>query len=108
MTTPTTQDRDVAIQTPPSTAWLWREFKEQKRWMVWRTEQSNGGRPTKVPYRISGIRASSTNPEACCSYDEALAVVSRYDGLGFAMGDPFALVDLDGCRNPETGEIEPW
>ncbi len=26
----------------------------------------------------------------------------------FSSGDPFAGVDLDKCRNPETGELEEW
>ncbi|MQA91454.1 MAG: hypothetical protein GEU90_14710 [Gemmatimonas sp.] len=38
------------------------------------------------------------------------------DGIGFALGAPMDSVpgvelcgtDLDGCRDPETGEIEDW
>ena len=26
----------------------------------------------------------------------------------FSSGDPFAGIDLDKCRDPESGEIEPW
>jgi putative DNA primase/helicase len=26
----------------------------------------------------------------------------------FSSGDPFCGVDLDGCRDPETGEMEHW
>jgi putative DNA primase/helicase len=33
-----------------------------------------------------------------------------YDGIGFVFSDadPFCGIDLDDCRNPETGEIVPW
>ena len=32
------------------------------------------------------------------------------DGVGFVFSthDPYSGIDLDGCRDPETGEIEPW
>ena len=32
------------------------------------------------------------------------------DGVGFVFSedDPYCGVDLDGCRNPDTGEIEEW
>jgi excisionase family DNA binding protein len=57
-------------------------------------------------------RASSTDPETWRSYEEAEAALAsgRYYGIGFVFssGDSYAGVDLDGCRNPETGEIETW
>ena len=33
-----------------------------------------------------------------------------YDGVGFVLssGDPYAGVDLDGGRDPETGELAGW
>jgi len=30
------------------------------------------------------------------------------DGVGYVLGDGVAGVDLDDCRDPETGTIEPW
>jgi hypothetical protein len=83
------------------------EFKQQKRWLLWR-EETYKGRPTKVPYSVSGVLGSSTNPETWAHYATVLAASERYDGIGFAMGDGNVLIDLDGCRNPETGAIEDW
>ena len=33
-----------------------------------------------------------------------------YDGIGYVFCDacPYSGVDLDGCRDPETGAVEEW
>ena len=72
-----------------------------------------GAKWTKHPYDPrSGRKASSTNLLTWSPFDEVLRAyeVGDYDGVGFVFctGDPYAGVDLDGCRDPETGEIEPW
>lgn len=36
---------------------------ELGQWLVWKYEQRAVGKPTKVPYQISGGRASTTDPE---------------------------------------------
>ncbi|HET9409792.1 MAG TPA: hypothetical protein VFO39_21325 [Candidatus Sulfotelmatobacter sp.] len=92
----------------PQYAGFLAEFKREARWLLWRNEARNGGRPTKVPYCARGGRASSTDQKTWCSYEDAVAAVERYDGLGFAIGDGTVLIDLDGCRDPETGIIDGW
>ncbi len=56
--------------------------------------------------------ASSTDARTWRSYGEALAVVEsgRWPCFGRVIedGDPFVGIDLDGCRDPETGALEPW
>jgi hypothetical protein len=51
-----------------------------------------------------------TRPETWASFDDAAAAYKRggFDGVGFVLGDGFAGVDLDNCRNPDSGEIAPW
>ncbi len=46
--------------------------------------------------------------ESLAAYEAGEPVA--YDGLGFVFcsGDPFVGIDLDGCRDPETGEVAPW
>ncbi|MBA3387759.1 MAG: hypothetical protein H0U02_00130 [Rubrobacter sp.] len=79
------------------------------QFVCWRKEERNG-EVTKVPYSIHGGRASSTNPKTWGPFDEAVAVSVRYDGIGFVFteDDPYAGMDLDKCRDPETGEIDQW
>jgi len=40
---------------------------------------------------------------ACRAYERG-----KFDGIGFVLGDGFVGVDLDGCRNPETGALDQW
>jgi hypothetical protein len=62
---------------------------------------------TKVPYQPNGRKAKSDNPATWSTYDEVIAVVDRFDGIGFMLSDHGAL-DLDDCRDPGTGTVAPW
>jgi primase-polymerase (primpol)-like protein len=88
------------------------ELRQRPQWLVWKLEERDG-KPTKVPYIAGGVgKASSTDSETWRSFKEAVQALrtGRYSGAGFVFssGDPFAGIDLDGCRNPETGELEEW
>src|SRR5215204_4137890 len=87
-------------------------IRDLKQWLCWRIEEREG-KPTKVPYSpLTGKKASSTDPQTWASYTEAVKAYREhgYGGIGLVFGehDPFCGVDLDGCLNPETGEIEEW
>ena len=80
------------------------------RWVAWRTETRNG-KATKPPYSPrTGTYASSTDPETWVTLEEALAYAERseMDGVGIILGDGLGGVDLDACRDPDTGLIAPW
>jgi primase-polymerase (primpol)-like protein len=83
------------------------------QWVCWRLEKRNG-KLTKVPYNPhSGRLASSTDPSTWAPFEVALATwtaSSRYNGIGFVFSpcDPFVGVDLDHCRDAETGTIDAW
>jgi putative DNA primase/helicase len=88
------------------------ELRQRRQWVVWKLEERDG-KPTKVPYIAGGSgKASSTDSLTWRSFEEAVQALKtgRYNGIGFVFssGDPFAGVDLDDCRDPETGELEEW
>jgi hypothetical protein len=87
-------------------------MRDLRQWLVWRSEERHG-KPTKIPYSpLTGARASSTNSETWTGYQEAVRACRErgYDGLGFVFTpeDNLCGVDLDGCLDPQTGEIEGW
>ena len=87
---------------------------ERPQWVNWRLEERDG-KATKVPYTPGTLRrASSTDLMTWRTFSEALAAYEAgeppYDGIGFMFcsADPFVGIDLDNCRDPESGEISPW
>src|SRR5215213_10449860 len=88
-------------------------MRRRPQWVVWRLEERGGDKPTKIPYIAGGVgRASSTDLMTWRTFEEAVKALEtgRYDGIGFVFcsGDEFAGIDLDDCRDPETGELEEW
>jgi putative DNA primase/helicase len=88
------------------------EMRQRPQWLVWKLEERDD-KLTKVPYIAGGVgKASSTDSLTWRSFEEAVQALEtgRYNGIGFVFssGDPFAGVDLDNCRDPETGELEEW
>ena len=85
---------------------------ELPQWVVWKMGERDG-KQTKLPFNARTQRlAQSTNPGTWAPFGVALSMSRRgYAGTWlrvFAADDPFVGIDLDGCRNPETGEIAPW
>ena len=85
------------------------EFKDHDSWVVWKYE-SRGGLWTKPPYRADQPhqKADSTKPDTWCPYRTALASYEegKAEGIGFIPVKGLVGIDLDHCRNPQTGEID--
>jgi putative DNA primase/helicase len=96
---------------PPIIENIPEKLTERPQWVLWHYEERDG-KLTKVPYTPAGWRASATDLLDWTPCAEALAAYQRghYDGIGFVFSsaDPFVGIDLDKCRNPETGEISEW
>ena len=85
------------------------ELKNVKQWVLWILEDREG-KPTKVPYAVSGNMASTTDPTTWATFSEAEKESDPfvYNGMGFVISAPYVGIDLDKCRDPKTGEVEPW
>ena len=86
------------------------ELKIRPQWVNWRLEK-RGEDLTKVPYTPGTERkALSTDLMTWGTFEEAIEVLDRYDGVGFVFssGDPYTGIDLDDCVEQKTGEIRQW
>ena len=84
-------------------------LQERHRWICWRWKKDKNGKPTKVPISPVTLKPISTQDESEWeSYEQALEDAPKNDGVGYVLGDGIGGVDLDNCRNPDTGEITPW
>lgn len=93
------------------------ELKALPHWVVWRFEERKG-KTTKVPYQskypLFSRKASSTDPATWSTFEETIRTYKEFEndsiaGIGFVVTDsPFTGIDLDHCRDAESGDIEPW
>lgn len=89
-------------------------LKSRRQWVCWRyVQRPEKPKPDKPLYQPgNGMPASHSNPGHWGNYDEAVAraLRSRFDGIGYVLSDDDDLTgyDLDNCRSPDTGELEPW
>lgn len=85
-------------------------MKAQHQWVRWKLEPGSNGTMTKVPYCMDGRKASSTNPDDWADYKTAItgAEINSSGGVGFMFTNGFMGIDLDGCRDPKTGDITKW
>lgn len=74
--------------------------KNKKQWVLWKREEVKKqgvptGEFTKVPYSISGRKASSKNKNTWSLYDEVTKIRHEYDGIGFVFDGSYLGIDLD-------------
>lgn len=88
------------------------ELRELPQWVCWALVPDEQGNPTKVPFSTRGSKAATDAPASWTTFDKAVAAADRLgmEGVGFVFSedDPFAGIDLDHCRHPETGAIDDW
>jgi hypothetical protein len=89
-------------------------------WVAWQKETREGSdKPTKLPYCTARRKAKANDPRTWLTRKAAEAVEKQLPkpygiggvGLEFTQlddGRGVAGIDLDSCRDPETGRIQPW
>jgi hypothetical protein len=88
------------------------ELKALPQWVNWKAIP-NDERVEKIPVcALTGSNASSTDPDTWTNYRTAAmnAMTAESLGLGFVFSKTAGIVgiDLDKCRDPDTGALEPW
>lgn len=89
-------------------------FSDLDRWIGWKEVPRKKGFQ-KIPYRAPGEQALVNEPSTWLSRKQAtrLAAAAHLDGIGILLGrySPrynLCGIDLDECRDSETGALEPW
>jgi putative DNA primase/helicase len=94
-------------------------LREMNNWVGWRYGwREDQDKPTKIPLNLNlGGKASSKSPATWASFELARQRYEQYGaanpnglmaGVGFCLSDDLVGIDLDHCRDAETGVIEPW
>lgn len=99
---------------PPQYDAIPTELKAPSQWVAFRYEwderKDDWNKAPRTPR--TGRLASTTNPATWGTFDEARAAAERgdFDGIGFVFtaNDPYAGIDLDHCRDPQTGILQQW
>jgi len=88
------------------------ELKKVNRWVMWKYVEVGEGetkRLSKVPMQINGASASSTNPKHWSDFFavEQAYQTGKFSGVGFVFSqdDNLVGIDIDDCRDVETGEL---
>lgn len=86
-------------------------LKVAPNWVLWKLV-TRDDRPTKLPYQVNGEMAKSNDKNTWNTFKAVWHCFQKggYDGIGIVFQEDGDLcgIDLDGCRNPETGEMAPW
>ena len=87
------------------------DLRDRPQWVLWRWMERDG-KWTKPPFRPDGTFADSSDRSTWVPFSEALAAyqAGNFDGIGYVTTteDGIAGVDLDHCRDTETGDIDSW
>jgi KaiC/GvpD/RAD55 family RecA-like ATPase len=83
------------------------QLRRHAQWVNWKAIFRDG-REVKLPIRPDRTPASSTDPSTWCRFDQLATDGVSGIGFVFSLDDPYIGIDLDGCRDPKTGQLESW
>ena len=84
------------------------ELKARRQWVCWRAETRNG-KPTKIPYQVSGRTAQTNQADTWTDYQTVCDHLDNFSGIGFVFSedDPYCGIDFDDCLDAQ-GELKDW
>jgi putative DNA primase/helicase len=105
----------TAAVDPPIIENIPEQLTERPQWVCWCWEERNG-EATKVLYTPGTERRAKSNDlktwrtfrEAVEAYEASEPMAYAGVGFVFCAVDPFVGIDLDHCRDPESGVIAVW
>jgi hypothetical protein len=76
------------------------ELKSLPNWVGWKLE-TRDGKPTKVPYSKTNVKAATDNPSHWRKFEDVCNIISSKEkGIGFVFdGNGITGIDLDYCFN---------
>ena len=89
-------------------------LRHHARWVGWKWQQKPNGDWDKPLYRAdyTEFHASTQKPNSWVTLDVAERALAggQLDGIGYVLRDDtqHVYLDLDDCRDPETGELAEW
>jgi hypothetical protein len=109
---------DVTCATIKTVAAL-EPLRTQRRWVLWDWVRQPSGKWDKPPFsskdkgkaEANGKRkhAQTDQRDTWSTFEAVNVVAEKFSGVGFVLTDTnITAMDLDHCRNPETGHVEPW
>jgi len=90
-----------------------KQLKDRDAWVNSVNFTKSNGQKTKIPVNPkTGRFASVKDPDTWSSFEIAVQraqIDPHVSGIGyvFSHADPYAGIDFDHCRDPQTGEIDP-
>lgn len=85
------------------------EMKQYRQWIIWRFEDTDAPKPTKVPYSpVNHKRVSVQDANNWGSFEDCVQILntpnSMYAGLGFVLtkNDPYTFIDLDDSNGDQA------
>lgn len=104
-------DRSAAKPSPSSPAleYIPEELKQIRQWVCWDYVRKNG-KWEKVPINArTGAWAENNNPDTWSNFEDARAFLQQKHpaGVGYVFSDedPHVGIDIDDCRDPDTGQL---
>jgi putative DNA primase/helicase len=82
------------------------ELKELRQWVNWKRKHKRDNRFTKVPCQPDGTLADVSDPSTWHTFQECVAALGAFSGLGIVCANGLGGIDLDHCLDAQGNPSE--